>query len=255
MRTRLIVGNWKMHKTATEAVEFVHEFRKVVPISTTIDILVAPPFVSLHAVQQAMTADDQFSLAAQNLHWEAEGAFTGEVSGPMLHALGCSSVIVGHSERRQLFRESNEEVNKKVKAALEHGLIPIVCVGETLEEREAGHTQAIVKDQMIKGLSGLNAENISTITIAYEPVWAIGTGRAATVEQAEEVHAFLRSIVTAEWGPVAQDVRIVYGGSVSPQNAEALFHCADIDGALVGKACLDPTSFANICSLALQASH
>ncbi len=255
MRTRLIVGNWKMHKTSTESAEFVHEFRNLVPTSTTIDILVAPPFVSLHAVQQAMTADDQFSLAAQNLHWEAEGAFTGEVSGPMLHALGCSSVIVGHSERRQLFRESNEEVNKKVKAALEHKLRPIVCVGETLEEREAGHTQAIVKDQLIKGLSGLDSEKISMIAIAYEPIWAIGTGRAATVEQAEEVHAFLRSVVTAEWGAAAQDVRIVYGGSVSSQNAEALFHCTDIDGALVGKACLDPTSFANICSLALQASH
>ncbi len=255
MRTRLIAGNWKMHKTATEAVEFVHEFRNLVPTSTSIDILLAPPFVSLYAVQQAMTTDDQFSLAAQNIHWEAEGAFTGEISGAMLQALGCSSVIVGHSERRQLFRESNEEVNKKVKAALKHKLLPIVCVGETLEEREAGHTQAIVKDQMIKGLSGLDAEKISTITIAYEPVWAIGTGRAATVEQAEEVHAFLRSIVTSEWGSVAQDVRIVYGGSVSPQNAEALFHCTDIDGALVGKACLDPTSFASICRLAAQASH
>jgi len=255
MRTRLLAGNWKMHKTATEAVEFVHEFRKVVPTSPSIDILLAPPFISLHAVQQAMTADDQFSLAAQNLHWETEGAFTGEVSGPMLQALGCSAVIVGHSERRQLFKESNEEVNRKVKAALEHGLLPIVCVGETLEEREAGHTQAIVKDQLIKGLSGLDVEKISTITIAYEPIWAIGTGRAATVKQAEEVHGFLRSILTAEWGAVAQDVRIVYGGSVSPQNAEALFHCADIDGALVGKACLDPTSFASICNLAVQVSH
>lgn len=254
MRTRLIAGNWKMHKTATEAVEFVHEFRKVVPTSTNIDILLAPPFTSLYAVQQAMTTDDRFALAAQNLHWETEGPFTGEISGAMLQALGCSSVIVGHSERRQLFRESNEEVNKKVKAALEHQLLPIVCIGETLEEREAGHTQAIVKDQLIKGLSGLDAEKISAITIAYEPIWAIGTGRAATIEQAEEIHAFLRSIVTAEWGPVAQDVRIVYGGSVSPQNAEALFHCTDIDGALVGKACLDPTSFASICNLAAQAS-
>jgi len=254
MRTRLIAGNWKMHKTVTEAVEFVHEFRPLVPTATNLDILIAPPFVSLYAVQQAMKADDRFALAAQNLHWETEGAFTGEVSGPMLQALGCSSVIVGHSERRQLFKESNEEVNKKVKAALELGLLPIVCVGETIEEREAGHTQAIVKDQLIKGLSGLDVEKISTITIAYEPVWAVGTGRAATVEQAKEVHAFLRSIVTAEWGPVAQDVRIVYGGSVSPQNAEALFHCADIDGALIGKACLDPASFASICTLAAQAS-
>jgi len=255
MRTRLIAGNWKMHKTATEAVEFVHEFRNLVPTSTTIDILIAPPFISLHAVQQAMTADDQFSLAAQNFHWETEGAFTGEVSGPMLQALGCSSVIVGHSERRQLFKEGNEDVNRKVKAALKHQLRPIVCVGETLEEREAGQTQTTVKDQLIKGLSGLDTENISTITIAYEPIWAIGTGRAATVEQAEDVHAFLRSIITAEWGAVAQDVRIVYGGSVSPQNAEDLFHCADIDGALVGKACLNPTSFAIICSLADQAYH
>ena len=243
-----------MHKTVHEAVEFVQNFRKILSISTPVDILLAPPCTSLYAVQHTMTADDQFALAAQNLHWEAEGAFTGEVSGPMLKALGCTFVIVGHSERRQLFKESNEEVNKKVKGALHHGLTPILCVGETLEERQAGNTQAVVKDQMRKGLSGLNVETISAITIAYEPVWAIGTGRAATVDQAEEVHRCLRSLLTSEWGQVAHDVRILYGGSVSVQNAEALFSCAEMDGALVGTACLDPANFANICSLASQCS-
>lgn len=251
MRTRLIAGNWKMHKTATEAVEFVHQFRPLAKSFTSIDILLAPPNISLFAIQQTMAADDRFALAAQNFHWETEGAFTGEVSGPMLTSLGCTAVIVGHSERRQLFKERNEDVKRKVKAALEHGLMPIVCVGETREERDAGRTQAIVKDQLLKGLSGLEGNTISAIVIAYEPVWAIGTGLAATVEQAEEVHAFLRSTLTAEWGSVAQDVRILYGGSVSPNNAEALFRCANIDGALIGKACLDPASFASICSLAI----
>ncbi len=254
MRTRLIAGNWKMHKTATEAVTFVHEFRKVLSPSTAIDIVVVPPFVSLFAVQQAMSSEDRFALAAQNLHWETEGAYTGEVSGSMLKDLGCTYVIVGHSERRHLFGELNDEVNKKVKAALGHGLIPIMCVGETLDEREAGNTQAIVKDQLLKGLSDIVVENIPTIIIAYEPVWAIGTGRAASVEQAEEVHAFLRATLTTEFGQIAQDVRILYGGSVSPQNAEALFSCKEIDGALIGKACLDPVVFAKICGLAALAS-
>jgi len=250
MKTRLIAGNWKMHKTAAQAVEFVHEFRAALPSSPGVDVLIAPPFISLSAVHNVMTPADQFALGAQNLHWESEGAFTGEVSGPMLHALGCSFVIVGHSERRQLFRESNEEINKKVKAALEHHLLPILCVGETLEEREAGHTQAIVKEQMTKGLAGVDKKHLSQVTLAYEPVWAIGTGRAASVEQAEEVHAFLRSNITNEGGQAAHDVRILYGGSVSPQNAESLFASQEIDGALVGKACLDPASFATICRLA-----
>ncbi len=257
MRTRLIAGNWKMHKTVTEAVTFVHEFRKVLipPIPpTAIDIVIAPPCVSLFAIQQTMTHEDRFALAAQNLHWEAEGAYTGEVSGPMLKDLGCTFVIVGHSERRQLFGECNDVVNKKVKAALRHGLIPILCVGETLEEREAGHTQAVVKNQLIKGLSDVGFENVPTIIIAYEPVWAIGTGRAASVEQAEEVHAGLRATLTTEFGKIAQEVRILYGGSVSHQNAEALFRCQEIDGALIGKACLDPATFAKICGLAALAS-
>ena len=244
-----------MHKTASEAVEFVEAFRKVAPMSSAIDVLIVPPFISLHPVRSCMNQEDRFSLGAQNLHWENEGAFTGEVSGPMLKALGCSFVIVGHSERRHLFHETNDEVNKKINAALNHELIPILCVGETLEEREAGHTQAVVKDQLTKGLAGFDRDKILQITIAYEPVWAIGTGRAATVEQAEEVHAFLRSIIRTEWGAVAENIRILYGGSVSPQNAEALFACAEIDGALIGKACLDPTSFASICRLAAQETN
>ena len=243
-----------MHKTVAEAVTFVHDFRKVLSPSTAIEIVVAPPYVSLFAVHQAKTPNDQFALGAQNLHWEAEGAYTGEISGSMLKDLGCTYVIVGHSERRHLFGERNDEVNKKVKAALGHGLIPILCVGETLEEREAGNTQAVVKDQLLRGLSDVGVENIPTIIIAYEPVWAIGTGRAASVEQAEEVHAFLRATLATEFGEIAQDVRILYGGSVSPQNAEALFSCKEIDGALIGKACLDPAVFAKICGLASLAS-
>ncbi len=244
-----------MHKTAKEAVGFVHEFRKISPSSNTIDILIVPPFVSLFAISQTRTKNDRFALGAQNLHWEPEGAYTGEVSGPMLKDLGCDYVIVGHSERRRLFKESNKDVNKKVKAALTHDLLPILCIGETLEERKAYKTQAIVKDQMIKGLTGLDIDNISKITIAYEPVWAIGTEHAATVEQAEEVHAFIRKTLAAEWGQVAQDIRILYGGSVSSRNAEALFSCKEIDGGLVGKACLDPASFAKICSLAIQSTQ
>ena len=244
-----------MHKTAKKAVEFVHEFRKIAPSSNAIDILVVPPFVSLFAISQTRTKDDRFALGAQNLHWEPEGAYTGEISGLMLKDLGCNYVIVGHSERRHLFKESNKDMNKKVKAALNHGLSPILCIGETLEERETCKTQAIVKDQMSKGLEGLDANSVSKIAIAYEPVWAIGTGRAATVEQAEEVHAFLRATLTAEWGQVAQDIRILYGGSVSPENAEALFRCKEIDGGLVGKACLDPASFVRICNLAIQATE
>ena len=244
-----------MHKTTKEAVEFVHEFRKIVLSSNAIEILIVPPFLSLFAISQIRTTDDRFALGAQNLHWEPEGAFTGEVSGPMLKDLGCDYVIVGHSERRHLFKESNKDVNRKVKAALNHDLLPILCIGETLEEREAYKTEAIVKDQMIKSLAGLDLDSISKITIAYEPVWAIGTERAATVEQAEEVHAFLRKTLASEWGEVAEDIRILYGGSVSPQNAETLFSCKEIDGALVGKACLDTASFVRICSLAAQATQ
>ena len=244
-----------MHKTAKEAVGFVHEFRKISPPSNAIDILIVPSFVSLFAISQTRTKNDRFALGAQNLHWEPEGAYTGEVSGPMLKDLGCDYVIVGHSERRRLFKESNKDVNKKVKAALTHDLLPILCIGETLEERETCKTQAIVKDQMSKGLEGLDANSVSKIAIAYEPVWAIGTEHAATVEQAEEVHAFLRKTLTAEWGQVVQDIRILYGGSVSSQNADALFNCREIDGSLVGKACLDPTSFARICDLAIQATQ
>ena len=244
-----------MHKTAKEAVEFVREFRKIAPSSNAIDILIVPPFLSLFAISQNRTKDDRFALGAQNFHWEPDGAYTGEISGPMLKDLGCNYVIVGHSERRRLFKESNKDINKKVKAALTHDLLPILCIGETLEERKAYKTQTIVKDQIIKGLAGLDIDNISKVTIAYEPVWAIGTERAATVEQAEEVHAFLRKTLAAEWGTVAQDIRILYGGSISTQNAEALFSCEEVDGGLIGKACLDPASFVRICNLAIQATQ
>lgn len=239
-----------MHKTAAEAVAFVHRFRQVLGPDVSVEILIMPPFTALHAIQAVLQADDRFSLGAQDLAWETEGAYTGEVSGRMLKAAGCQAVIIGHSERRQLFGETNEHVNNKLKAALQQDMAPILCVGETLEEREAGQTEDVVKAQMLHGLRDLTADQMQDITIAYEPVWAIGTGRAATVQQAAEVHAALRSILHTEWKHVGTEMRILYGGSVSPQNAQTLFESEEINGALVGQACLDPESFAKICQLA-----
>ena len=239
-----------MHKTAAEAVEFVHQFRQALASDVSVDILLIPPFTALDGIQHILHADDPFRLGAQDLYWETEGAYTGEVSGRMLKDVGCQAVIIGHSERRRLWGETDAQVNKKLKAALHHDLAPILCVGETLEERQAGHTQQVVKEQMIQALHDLPPAQMTGLTIAYEPVWAIGTGYAATVQQAEDVHAFLRSILTVEWPQIGQQIRIIYGGSVSPENAQELFGSDEVNGALVGKACLDPEGFAKICRIA-----
>lgn len=239
-----------MHKTTAEAVEFVHRFRQVLGHDVSAEILLIPPFTALDGVRQILLAGDPFKLGAQDLSWEEEGAYTGEVSGRMLKDVGCQAVIVGHSERRQLFGETDAQVNKKLKAALRHDLAPILCVGETLEEREAGHTRDVVEGQMLGALRDVPAEQMTGLAIAYEPVWAIGTGYAATVRRIEEVHALLRSILKKERPQLADATRILYGGSVAPENARELFGSDEVDGALVGKACLDPDGFAKICRMA-----
>ncbi len=239
-----------MHKTATEAVAWLHRFRRALAPGIPVEILLIPPFTALDAIRRMLHVDDPFRLGAQNLHWEPEGAYTGEISGRMLKDAGCQSVIIGHSERRRLFGDTDAHVNQKLKASLRHDLAPILCVGETLEEREAGQTEPVVQAQIIRGLHDLTRDQIADITIAYEPVWAIGTGHAATVRQAEEVHASLRAILNAEWRHIGKEMRIIYGGSVSPDNAGELFGSTEINGALVGKTCLDPEGFAMICQFA-----
>ncbi|MGH7230486.1 MAG: triose-phosphate isomerase [Nitrospiraceae bacterium] len=250
MRPRLIVGNWKMHKTATDAVQFVRQLSELIP-EPKVEVVLAPPFTALHAAAQAMPASRPFTLSAQNLYWEDQGAFTGEVSAPMLTDLGCRYVIIGHSERRQWFGDHDDGVNKKIKAAIRHGLGPILCAGESLAQREQGGTDVVVTEQVRHALEGLSHADIQMVTIAYEPVWAIGTGRAATPEQAVAVHQVLRMALAHEWGAEAgKQTRILYGGSVSPENAADLFASDEIDGALVGGACLDPNRFARIVALA-----
>jgi triosephosphate isomerase len=236
-----------MHKTASEAGGFVRELLKQLPTGSRAEVVVAPPFTALESVRAALGPSSLISLGAQNLHWEQQGAFTGEISGPMLRDLGCRYVIVGHSERRTLFGERDDVIEKKVHAALSHGLRPILCVGESLKEREAGQTESIITGQLREALVKVTAQNLATIAIAYEPVWAIGTGRAATTEQAVEVHRAIRAWLAAKWsGDTASSMRILYGGSVTPQNAGSLLAAEGIDGALVGGACLKPESFAMI---------
>jgi len=242
-----MAGNWKMYKTAAETTAFFEKFLPLVEKATHCEIVVAPPFVNL-AAAVAATRSSRVEIAAQNLHWVTkDGAYTGEVSGPMLKAIGCGWVIIGHSERRQYFGETDETVLKRTIAALESGLAPIVCVGERLEEREAGRTEAVLEEQFNGGLAGLAPEQFARVTIAYEPVWAIGTGRTATPEIAADAHKFLRSRIKARYGEEqAAATRILYGGSVKPDNIKGLMAQPDIDGGLVGGASLDPASFASI---------
>ena len=250
MRLRLIVGNWKMHKTATEAVQFVRQLSDVIASRDT-EVVLAPPFTALQAAGQVMAGSTRFGLGAQNLHWEDQGAFTGEVSAPMLKDLGCRYVIIGHSERRQYFGDTDEWINKKITAAIRHDLRPILCLGESLAEREQGQTDRVVIGQLRCALHNCSPADARMVTIAYEPVWAIGTGRAATVQQADTVHQVLRQQLIDKWGiDVGSQCRILYGGSVSPENAADLFASEQIDGALVGGACLDPHRFAKIVALA-----
>ena len=237
-----------MHKTVTEAISFIHNFIQVFKRAPQLEVAVAPPFVALQAVHQLLISTS-IKLAAQNLFWKDEGAYTGEISPPMLKDLGCEYVIIGHSERRHLFSEKNETINQKVRAALHHGLHPILCVGELLEERDSGQTESVIKTQTLACLDQVRSEEMTNVTIAYEPVWAIGTGQAASVNQAADVHTLIRSIIRYKWGVGEDHIRILYGGSVTPDNAKELFQSPQINGALVGKACLELDSFVKIITL------
>ena len=246
MRTPIIAGNWKLNNTVSEAVSLTTALKPLVSGCRDVEIIVAPPFTALASVSSAISGSN-IRLAAQDVHWEDSGAFTGEVSAPMLKDVGCDYVIIGHSERRQYFDETNESVNQKVKAALAHGLKPIICVGEQLEERESEQTEAVIKRHVTGGIAGLSATDLLSCVIAYEPVWAIGTGETATPDQAQEVHAFIRGLLrAAHSAEVASQIRIQYGGSVKPENASALMAQPDVDGALVGGASLEASSFAQI---------
>jgi len=246
VRRALIIGNWKMHKTVGEAVEYARELAGGFTARADRDVAVAPPFTALHALS-AVLKETAVTLCAQDVHWEQEGAFTGEVSAPMLLDAGCRYVLIGHSERRRWFGESNDDVNRKARAALKSGLAPIVCVGETLDERDADQTFSIIRRQIKEGLNNISADDIRRSIVAYEPVWAIGTGKTATPEQAQEVHDFIRQFLERIYGKEhAVEIRVIYGGSVNPDNAGALMGQKDIDGVLVGGASLDAGSFRKI---------
>jgi len=251
MRRKLIAGNWKMNLTANEARAMIADLRKQIdPLAALLardrDLLIAPAPVVIPAVAQAL-AGSSIALGAQNMHWEDGGAFTGEVSAPMLKPFGVTHVIIGHSERRHVFFETDQFVNKKMSSALKHRLVPIMCVGETLQEREASKTVEVVMRQMENGLSGIPPEAAATVVIAYEPVWAIGTGKTATPEQAQLVHGSIREFLDDLWGTAAAaETRILYGGSVTPDNIDSLLAKPDIDGALVGGASLKADSCAKI---------
>jgi triosephosphate isomerase len=247
MRRPLIAGNWKMHKTIREALDFVQAFKPLVVGSIHCDIMLAPPFTAIKAVADRVEGSN-IEVGAQTVASEiGPGPFTGEVSAKMIKEAGARYVIIGHSERRQLYGETDESVNKKIRAALSAELLPIVCVGEKLEERDLGHAEKVVGNQIVRGLNNLTVDEASRIIVAYEPVWAIGTGRTATPETAEQMHAFIRSQVRAMFGDgVSKQMRILYGGSVKPDNIAALMSEADIDGALVGGASLEADSFARI---------
>jgi triosephosphate isomerase len=250
MRKPLVAGNWKMNKTHLDAIHFVQQLgHELSPRETDrVEVVLCPPFTSLRSVQT--TIDDRkhsFKWGAQNMFYEDEGAFTGEISPPMLTSLRCSYVILGHSERREIFHETDEDVQKKVQAAFRHKLTAIMCCGETDAEREAGQTESKVEGQLRKGLEGLAAEQVASLVIAYEPIWAIGTGKTATPDDAQATISFARGIVSDAFGPeTAEVVRILYGGSVKSGNAAALFGRPDIDGGLVGGASLDAAEFAAI---------
>jgi len=245
-RKPVIAGNWKMYKTQAEARAFFEAFAPLVAKADHCEIVIAPTFTTVGAAVAAVRGT-KIKIAAQDMHWQNEGAYTGEVSAGMLVEAGCKAVIIAHSERRQFFGETDETANKKVKAALEAGLTPILCVGETLREREAGETNAILERQLRGGVAALTDEQFSRIILAYEPVWAIGTGRTATPELASEAHKFLRQVSANLYGPErAAGLRILYGGSVKPDNIRGLMAQVDIDGGLVGGASLDAKSFASI---------
>ena len=245
-RRILIAGNWKMNKTATEAAALVTEIKRDVFDVDNVDILVCPPFTAL-AVVGDVVRDSNVSLGAQNMYFEDKGAYTGEISTAMLKDCGCTHVIIGHSERRTIFNESDETINKKVKKALEADLIPILCIGEKLEEREANKSFEVITNQLEGDLAGIDSDNIKKIIIAYEPVWAIGTGKTATSEQAQEAHAFIRNLIKEKYDSVVADgIIILYGGSMKPANVEELVSQPDVDGGLIGGASLEAASFVEL---------
>ena len=248
MRTPFIAANWKMYKTVHEAVVFVKEFRSLVKDITAVEIVVAPPFTALHAVAEAARSSN-VGVSGQNLHWEKDGAFTGEVSAPMLREAGAELVIIGHSERRTHFGETDATVNRKIGAALAAGLTPIVCIGETVDQRERNETLDVLDRQIKSGLDGVTSEQLSHLVLAYEPVWAIGTGRNATPAQAGEAHHHIRQRLRQWFGADAAELcRIIYGGSAKPENIRDLVAHPDVDGGLVGGASLDVRAFLDIIS-------
>ncbi len=256
-RKPMVAGNWKMHKTSGEGAILIQNLdEKVSDMWDAVDVVVCPPLTGLKAASTIIELDRlELGLGAQNVHWEEDGAYTGEVSVRMLRELRCDYVIVGHSERREMFGETDHTVNLKVRAVFAAGMTPIVCVGETLETREAGQTEQFVRDQVRRALEGLDGEQAERLVVAYEPIWAIGTGRTPTPEAANDVTRTIRATIGAMFGPpVAMKVRVLYGGSVKPENAGMFFVESDIDGALVGGASLDADGFADIVHAALRMS-
>ena len=248
MRTPFIAGNWKMYKTVSDAVKYAKEFRSLVKDIEDVEIVLAPPFTALHAVAEAVR-NSNVGVAAQDLYWEREGAFTGEVSAVMIREAGADYAIIGHSERRTLFGETDATVNRKVAAAFANGLTPIVCIGETLDQRDRNETMEVLDRQIKAGLDGVAAGQLGQLVIAYEPVWAIGTGRNATPAQAAEAHGHIRQRLRQWFGTDAAELcHVIYGGSVKPENAKDLVSQPDVDGALVGGASLDVRGFTDIVS-------
>ncbi len=246
MRTPFIAGNWKMHKTVTEAVRYISDLSALVAEVDDVEVIAAPTFVALHGAAEAARGS-RVRIAAQDLYWEREGAFTGEVSGTMIRDAGAQFVIIGHSERRTLFGETDQTVNRKTAAAFVAGLTPIVCIGETLDQRERAETFDVLDRQIKQGLDGFGTDAVIQLVVAYEPVWAIGTGRNATPAQASEAHGHIRGRLRQWFGSDAADAcRVIYGGSVKPENAAEIIAQPDVDGALVGGASLDPKGFAEI---------
>jgi triosephosphate isomerase len=254
MRTPFLAANWKMFKTVHEAVVYIKEFRSLVKDVDDVEIVVAPPFTALHAAAEA-ARNSPVAIAAQDVYWEREGAFTGQVSPAMAKEAGAEFAIIGHSERRRLFHETDETVNRKLVATLGVGITPIVCIGETLDERDAGDTMGVLDRQIKQGLDGLTGDQVGSLVLAYEPVWAIGTGRNATPQQAGEAHAHIRSRLRQWFGGAAADhCHVIYGGSVKPDNIHELVLLPDVDGALVGGASLDVRAFADIVARSRQSA-
>ncbi len=246
MGKMIIAGNWKMNKDLDEAVQLVEKLKKGFKNKNKVEVVICPSFTNLSSVNE-IVKDSDIKLGAQNMYTEEKGAYTGEISASMLKSVGCKYVIIGHSERRQYFNESNQFLNNKVKVAIENNLTPIYCVGETLEQREAGKVEKVIKEQVSEGLKDISADDLKKIVIAYEPVWAIGTGKTATPQQANDVHVYIRKLLVSMTSEaVAEQISILYGGSVTPETSNELMGKSDIDGALVGGASLKADSFADI---------